>query len=50
LAWKGSDVIFAESKRSRKDFLQSTQNKWINSAFKKGLKSKNFIIVEWKTR
>ena len=50
LAWKDEYLIFAESKRSKKDFLQSTQNKWINASFEVGLDRENFLMVEWKTK
>ena len=47
LAWKDEFLIFAESKRSKKDFIQSTQNEWLNAAFEVGLKRENFLMVEW---
>ncbi|MFZ6053271.1 hypothetical protein [Halocola ammonii] len=47
LAWKDEHLIFAESKRSKKDFIQSTQNQWLNAAFKVGLRRENFLMVEW---
>jgi uncharacterized protein YggL (DUF469 family) len=48
VAWKNDDIIFAESKRSKKDSVQMTQNKWLKSALETGLKEENFIIIEWK--
>lgn len=47
VAWQNDNLIFAESKRSKKDFIQSTQNKWINSAFEIGLIEENFLMIEW---
>ena len=46
-AWKNEKIIFAESKRHKKDFIQSTQNKWLKSAFEFGLTEENFLMVEW---
>jgi len=46
-AWKEDFIIFAEAKRSKKDALRSTQNKWINSVMRAGLKRENFFVVEW---
>ncbi|WP_417600473.1 hypothetical protein [Owenweeksia hongkongensis] len=50
LAWKNEYLIFVESKRSKKDFLQSTQNKWLKAGFEVGLKRENFLMVEWKLK
>lgn len=47
VAWKNQNVIFAESKRHKKDYIQSTQNKWLKSAFEFGLNQENFLMVEW---
>ena len=49
VAWKNDKIIFAESKRSKKDSIKTTQNKWLKSAFEIGLTEENFLIVEWKT-
>jgi hypothetical protein len=47
IAWKSDNFVFAESKRSKKDCIQTTQNKWINSAFEIGITEENFIMIEW---
>jgi hypothetical protein len=47
LAWKNANYIFAEAKRSKKDSIRNTQNKWLESALKHGLKIENFLIVQW---
>ena len=49
-SWKGDNVIFAESKRNKKDSIRSTQENWINSGLKIGLKPHNFMMVEWDTK
>lgn len=48
VAWNNNNLIFIESKRSKKDFVQSTQNIWLKSSLEFGLKLENFLIVEWK--
>ena len=47
LGWKDSRIIFAESKRTKKDSIRSTQNNWLNAGLKSGLKLNNFLIVQW---
>lgn len=47
VGWKNGNIIFAESKRSKKDFIQSTQNNWLKSSFDAGLTNENFLMVEW---
>ncbi len=47
VAWKNGEIIFAESKWSKKDFIQTTQYKWLKSAFEFGLNEENFLMVEW---
>jgi hypothetical protein len=46
-AWKNDDIIFAESKRAKKDRIRDTQIKWLDAAFKCGLSEKNFLVVQW---
>ena len=48
VSWKNNNIIFTESKRSKKDFVQTTQNNWLKSAFEIGLTEENFLIIEWK--
>lgn len=47
LAWKDDKIIFAESKRKKKDSIRSTQNNWLSAGLKSGLKLNNFLIVQW---
>lgn len=48
VAWKNDQIIFAESKCRKKDFIKTTQNKWLKSAFEIGLSEENFLLIEWK--
>ncbi len=45
--WKDDKIIFAESKRKKKDSIRSTQKKWLLAGLKSGLKLNNFLIVQW---
>jgi hypothetical protein len=47
LAWKGDKIIFAESKRTKKDSIRDTQINWLKAAFQFGLNTDNFLMVEW---
>ena len=47
VAWKNDKIIFTELKRNKKDYIQSTQNKWLKSALQHGLTEENFLLVEW---
>ena len=47
VAWKNEQIIFAESKRTKKDSIRITQTKWLKSALKTGLKPENFLVVQW---
>lgn len=47
IAWQGDNIIFAESKRLKKDKIRQTQNNWLSAGFKYGLQSNNFLIVQW---
>lgn len=49
VAIKGSQIIFAESKRSKKDTIRETQVEWLSAALKFGLKPSNFLVVQWVT-
>lgn len=46
-AWRGNEILFAESKLSGKDRIRPTQIRWLRSALKAGLTEKNFLLVEW---
>lgn len=47
IGWKGNQIIFAESKRNKKDKIRQTQNNWLSAGLKFGLKPENFLIVQW---
>lgn len=47
LAWKGDRIIFAESKRLKRDKIRDTQTRWLDAALRYGLKPENFLVVEW---
>lgn len=47
LAWKGNRIIFAESKRSKRDKVRDTQTRWLDAALRYGLNPENFLVVEW---
>lgn len=46
-AWRGNEILFAESKLSGKDRIRPTQIRWLRSALKAGFTEKNFLLVEW---
>ena len=46
VAWNCGSVIFAESKRTKKDSISSTQNNWLASGLKYDLLPVNFMIVQ----
>ena len=50
VSWKNDKILFSESKRTKKDFIQSTQNKWLKCSFNLGLRPENFLMVEWKLK
>ena len=45
--WKGSKVLFAESKRARRDKIRDSQRHWLAEAIGEGLSNESFLIVEW---
>lgn len=47
LAWKDGNLLFAESKRKKRDAIKDTQIAWLNAAIASGLSPENFLIVEW---
>ena len=47
ISWQGSNRVFAESKRTKKDRIQDTQRAWLASALSVGLSIESFLIVEW---
>jgi|SRR3989344_3418985 len=44
--WKEDNVLFAESKRNKKDKIQNTQRKWLEAAIDLGYGS-NLLLIEW---
>ena len=47
LAWKDEQIIFAESKRNKKDKIRQTQINWLEAGLQLGLKPENFLVVQW---
>jgi hypothetical protein len=47
VGWYGGKVLFAESKRAKKDRFRSTQHNWLAAGLKSGLYPNNFLVVEW---
>lgn len=46
-AWKEDVILFAESKRSKRDQIRNTQLRWLQAALKVCLSLDAFLIVEW---
>jgi hypothetical protein len=47
LAWRGGKIVFAESKRFKKDRIRGTQVGWLDAGLRSGLTCENFRIVQW---
>ncbi len=47
LAWKEDRFIFAESKRTKKDNIRTSQTNWLTAGINAGLNINNFLIVQW---
>lgn len=47
IAWKGDVLIFVEAKRDKRDYIRSTQIRWLKSALECGLTCDQFILLEW---
>jgi hypothetical protein len=45
--WRGTQVLFAESKRKGRDRIRDTQRRWLAAALDIGLPIESFLIVEW---
>jgi hypothetical protein len=45
--WKGSRVLFAESKLAGKDKLRESQRRWLAAAIEEGYSTEKFLVVEW---
>lgn len=46
-AWREDAVLFAESKRFKRDQIRDTQLRWLQAALEVGLVLGVFLIVEW---
>lgn len=46
-AWRGDDFVFCESKERGKDRFQKTQNLWVESVLKLGIKLESLLVVDW---
>ena len=49
-AWRDGEVMFAECKRRRKDRMQPSQCRWLESALGCGVPFSAFMLVEWDIR
>ncbi|MDD4761349.1 MAG: hypothetical protein PHU66_11155 [Bacteroidaceae bacterium] len=47
VAWKDDEIVFAESKRKKKDSIRQTQTNWLEAGLKSGLTEENFLVIEW---
>lgn len=47
ILWKGPDTLFVESKRSRRDRIQKTQEAWLDAALDIGIDPSTFLIAKW---
>jgi O-glycosyl hydrolase len=47
IGWKDDEIIFAESKRTKRDKIRQTQINWLLAGLKFGLTSSNFLVVQW---
>ncbi len=45
--WNGTNVLFVECKRSKKDEIRESQLVWLETSLKLGLSPHNFLLVEW---
>jgi len=54
VAWTRSNagddlLVFAESKKHKKDRIRGTQLRWLDAALKCGMREEDFLVVEWST-
>jgi hypothetical protein len=47
VAWKDDRLVFAESKKQKKDRMRGTQLRWLEAALRCGCAVDDFLIVEW---
>jgi len=45
--WNSQNVLFAESKRARRDKIRESQRHWLAAAIGEGYTKESFLIVEW---
>jgi hypothetical protein len=46
-AWRGDQMVFAESKWAGHDEIRSTQFRWLDAALRCNLPAESFLIAEW---
>ena len=47
VAWKNERLVFAESKKRKKDAMRGTQLRWLETALRCGCALEDFLVVEW---
>ncbi len=47
VAWKGERLVFAESKKRKKDRIRGTQLRWLEAALSCACAMEDFLVVEW---
>jgi len=47
VVWKNHRLVFAESKRQKKDRMRGTQLRWLEAALRCGCGVEDFLVVEW---
>ncbi len=47
VAWKEDRLVFAESKKRKKDSMRETQLRWLEAALRCGCALEDFLVVEW---
>lgn len=46
-AWRDDDVLFAESKRAKRDRIRASQIRWLQAALESGVEISSLLVVEW---
>lgn len=47
VAWTSDRLVFAESKKHKKDRIGGTQLRWLEAALICGMRVEDFLVVEW---
>ncbi|MBL0035362.1 MAG: hypothetical protein IPP26_06230 [Flavobacteriales bacterium] len=47
VAWKDDRLVFAESKKQKKDRMRDTQVQWMEAALRCEAVVEDFLVVEW---